>query len=166
MKKNRNSSKESGNGIETAVPQSGGTRTGSSVTRGEEPAGHFRQDEILVLEERLKKLQKEYSLVLRNLSQARRSYEGLLKKCETIKLLLASYYNLEAGVAGQVLVPERGTPYWYVRATFGRSYFDVCQCEWNGGISDKFRFCRGNFFLEEQAANLVCSSCNELMSRL
>ena len=166
MKKSRNGSKESGNGIETAVPQSGDTRAVLSVAGGEELAGHFRQDEILVLEERLKKLQKEYSLVLRDLSRARQSYEGLLKKCEAIKLLLSSYYNLEVSDVGEVLVPERGTPYWYVRATFGRSYFDVCQCEWNGGISDKFRFCRGNFFLEEQAANLVCSSCNELMSRL
>lgn len=45
-------------------------------------------------------------------------------------------------------VPQKGTKYWYVRSTFGKKYFDVCECEWIGGISDKFRYCRGNFYLD------------------
>ena len=130
------------------------------------PVGHIRQSEIVTIEERLRKLQEEYSLASSGLSRIRQEYDDLLKKCRTIKLLLISYYNLEEDDTDNLLVPERGTPYWYVRATFGRSYFDVCQSEWIGGISDKFRYCRGNFFLEEQTANLVCNSCNALMARL
>ncbi len=63
-------------------------------------------------------------------------------------------------------VPEKGTKYWYVRSTFGKQHFDVCECEWIGGISDKFRYCRGNFYLDKRTAESVCDAYNGLMARL
>lgn len=122
-------------------------------------------DEIVTIEEKLPKLQQDYSLAEQELSRVKLEYDRLLKKCETVRLLLASYYNMEE-VTENIVVPPKGTAYWYVRSTFGRSYFDVCDCEWIGGMSDKFRYCRGNFFLEKQTAQLVCDSCNTLMNRI
>lgn len=108
----------------------------------------------------------DYSLAEQELSRVKLEYDRLLKKCETIKLLLASYYSMEEDATENIVVPPKGTAYWYVRSTFGRSYFDVCDCEWIGGMSDRFRYCRGNFFLEKQTAQLVCDSCNALMTRI
>lgn len=122
--------------------------------------------EIVTIEEKLRKLQQDYSLVEQELSRVKLEYDRLLKKCETIKLLLASYYIMEEDATDNIVVPPKGTAYWYVRSTFGRSYFDVCDCEWIGGMSDRFRYCRGNFFLEKQTAQLVCDSCNALMTRI
>ena len=121
--------------------------------------------EIITIEEKLRKLQQDYSLAEQELSRVKLEYDRLLKKCETVRLLLASYYSMEEDTEN-IVVPPKGAAYWYVRSTFGRSYFDVCDCEWIGGISDKFRYCRGNFFLEKQTAQLVCDSCNTLMTRI
>ena len=118
-------------------------------------------------EEKLHKIQQTYNRTELALAHVQLELERMLKKCENVKLLLASYYNLEEkGNTEKLLVPEKKTPYWYVRATFGRNFFDVYQCEWIGGISDKFRYCRGNFFLDEGTAREVCDSCNALMARI
>ena len=121
---------------------------------------------IVTIEEKLRKLQQDYSLAEQELSRVKLEYGCLLKKCETVRLLLASYYSMEEDATENVVVPPKGTVYWYVRSTFGRNYFDVCECEWIGGMSDRFRYCRGNFFLEKQTAQLVCDSCNTLMTRI
>lgn len=117
-------------------------------------------------EDKLRQIQRKYDDASKELTRVQREHEKMLKKCENIKLLLASYYNLEEKGTDKLLVPEKKTPYWYIRATFAKDYFDVCQCEWIGGMSDKFRYCRGNFFLDEQTANMVCASCNALMARI
>lgn len=122
--------------------------------------------EVSTAEEQLRQIQRKYDDVLKELNRAERERDKMLKKCDNIKLLLASYYNLEETGTDKLLVPEKNTPYWYVRATFAKDYFDVYRCEWTGGISDKFRYCRGNFFLDEKTANMVCASCNALMARI
>ena len=121
---------------------------------------------VSTAEEKLRQIQRKYDDAMKELSRVQREHDKMLKKCENIKLLLASYYNLEETGTDKLLVPEKKTPYWYIRATFAKDYFDVCQCEWIGGISDKFRYCRGNFFLDESTANKVCASCNALMARI
>ena len=121
---------------------------------------------VSTAEEKLRQIQRKYDDAMKELSRVQREHDKMLKKCENIKLLLASYYNLEETGTDKLLVPEKKTPYWYIRATFAKDYFDVCQCEWIGGISDKFRYCRGNFFLDESTANKVCASCNALMTRI
>ena len=121
---------------------------------------------VSTAEEKLSQIQRKYDDAMKELSRVQREHDNMLKKCENIKLLLASYYNLEETGTDKLLVPEKKTPYWYIRATFAKDYFDVCQCEWIGGMSDKFRYCRGNFFLDESTANKVCASCNALMARI
>lgn len=168
MKDNESMEKIRSDTIATAkkTPKQNVSRaSSSSVLDVEDLIGHTQHSDIVTIEERLRKLQEEYSIASTELSKTRKEYDELLRKCEAIRLLLVSYYNLEEN-AEHLHVPEKGTPYWYVRATFGRSHFDVCQCDWIGGLSDKFRYCRGNFFLEERTANLVCNSCNALMARL
>lgn len=157
--------------VEQTATQSAPKRRGrpakKTAEEGNTPVSGTVLMTISAAEEKLRKIQQEYSLAETGLEQVRKEYKNLLKKCENIKLLLASYYNLEEkGNTDKLLVPEKKTPYWYVRATFGRNFFDVYQCEWIGGISDKFRYCRGNFFLDEATAQKVCDSCNALMARI
>lgn len=121
---------------------------------------------VSTAEEKLRQIQRKYDDAVKELTRVQREHDKMLKKCDNIKLLLASYYNLEETGTDKLLVPEKKTPYWYVRATFAKDYFDVYRCEWTGGISDKFRYCRGNFFLDEKTANMVCASCNALMARI
>lgn len=121
---------------------------------------------VSTAEEKLRQIQRKYDDAVKELTRVQREHDKMLKLCDNIKLLLASYYNLEETGTDKLLVPEKKTPYWYVRATFAKDYFDVYRCEWTGGISDKFRYCRGNFFLDEKTANLVCASCNALMARI
>lgn len=121
---------------------------------------------VSTAEEKLRQIQRKYDEAVKELDRVQREHAKMLKKCDNIKLLLASYYNLEETGTDKLLVPEKKTPYWYIRATFAKDYFDVYRCEWTGGISDKFRYCRGNFFLDEKTANMVCASCNALMARI
>ena len=121
---------------------------------------------VSAAEEKLRRLQRDYSQAENDLSRLQKEHARMLQKCNNIKMLLASYYNLEEKGTDKILVPERKTPYWYVRATFGNIYFNVVECEWIGGLSDKFRYCRGNFFLDRQTAEKVCDACNALMARI
>jgi len=121
---------------------------------------------VCTTEDKLRQIQRKYDEAVKELDRVQREHAKMLKKCDNIKLLLASYYNLEETGTDKLLVPEKKTPYWYIRATFAKDYFDVYRCEWTGGISDKFRYCRGNFFLDEKTANMVCASCNALMARI
>lgn len=94
-----------------------------------------------------------------------RKLSQYMRKLNTIKGLLQSYYLLEddGSLADEIVLPEKKTPYWYVRSDIGRNGFVVQPTEWIGGISDRFRFANGNFFLDKKMADDVCRSKNILM---
>ena len=167
MKRIRNDTTDSKKDGNPSVPSSMGAGDDHHhVSENGLPTGDLSQDDVVTIEEKLRKLQHDYSLAVSELARARKEYGRLLKKCEPLQMLLSAFCTLEDAADGHIVVPVKGTPYWYVRATFGRSYFDVCQCNWIGGLSDKFRYCRGNFFLDEQTANHVCNSCNALIAKI
>lgn len=153
--------------VQQLVPKRRGRPSKKAVQEGEKNAA---SETVLMVvseaEDKLRKIQQDYALAEKELNRVQKEKERLLKKCDNIKLLLASYYNLEEKGSDKLLVPDLKTPYWYVRATFGKNYFDVAECNWIGGISDKFRYCRGNFFLDKHTADMVCNACNELMRRI
>ena len=94
-----------------------------------------------------------------------REYSQYMRKLKNIKGLLHSYYLLEEDgtLTDEIILPEKKTPYWYVRSDIGRNGFVVQPTEWIGGISDRFRFASGNFFLDKKMADDVCRSKNILM---
>lgn len=54
-------------------------------------------------------------------------------------------------------LPAKGSTYYYIRACMQRGEFIATETKWYGGMSDKFRLVKGNFYesLHEAQADAV-----------
>ncbi len=88
-----------------------------------------------------------------------------MRRLKIIEGLLQSYYLLdENGQYNEIVLPQKKTPYWYVRSDIGRNGFLVQSSEWIGSLSDRLRFASGNVYLDRKTANNVCMSKNRIMA--
>ena len=83
-----------------------------------------------------------------------------LHEIKTLEMLLSAFGILTDDGSVDFRTPEKGTPYFYLFANGNTLLFDVRTTNWIGGISDCFRFCRGNVFMDEQTAQTVCHAVN------
>lgn len=65
-----------------------------------------------------------------------------------------------------LLIPDKGTPYWYIRSMAKVKSFEVATCLWNNWTSDHYRYVRGNVFLDQRSANSACQALNVMLSKL
>ena len=101
------------------------------------------------------------------LSDIREKYEYYFSHVRSLEMLLAAFGALTGDGTVDVKVPRKGTPYWYIRSFMGPDpCFKVEYSTWIGGYSDKFRFVKGDFFLDEKVANKVCHALNAILVKL
>ena len=65
-----------------------------------------------------------------------------------------------------VMVPEVGTPYWYIRGNMVSHENIVCETRWNGWMSDALRMSRGNFYLDRSEAEEAATEMNIMLKAL
>ena len=88
-----------------------------------------------------------------------------MRRLKIIEGLLQSFYLLdEEGQYNEIVLPEKMSPYWYIRSDIGRNGFLVQTSEWIGCLSDRLRFASGNVYLDRKIADDVCMSKNRLMA--
>lgn len=63
-------------------------------------------------------------------------------------------------------VPEIGTQYFYIRGCMTSHSFRVTETMWIGGMSDIMRLAKGNLYLTQKGANMVCMQLNERMNMI
>lgn len=64
------------------------------------------------------------------------------------------------------LIPEKNTPYWYVRSCGQTHKFIVCETQFYGGLGDMFRLTNGNVYFSKQEAVAVMLRLNERLDKL
>ena len=90
----------------------------------------------------------------------------LQSSVKTFEMLLAAFNALtEKGIV-KLEKPENKTPYWYIRAMPTVRSFDVVSAVWNDNTSDRYRYVKGNMYLEESVANKVKIALNEMLLKL
>ena len=116
----------------------------------------------------------------KEIEELTQKHDKLLEECNSANLMLNRtlerikylYVLLSAFNArfdkGEVRLtkPDKGVTYWYLRTLFTKSGFEVVQCQWNDWLSDHYRYCKGNVFLDETTCNQACLALNEMLFEL
>ena len=63
-------------------------------------------------------------------------------------------------------IPEKNTKYWYVRGCMQTHRFKVCECDFNGSMSDALRLAKGNCYLNQEEAISVMMQLNRRVDAL
>ena len=83
-----------------------------------------------------------------------------------LEMLLASFNALTDTGDVHIAFPPKDTTYYFIRAVTKEEYFEVFPCKWSGCKSDRYRFVKGNYFVDEDAAEKSCQAINKRLIEL
>ena len=83
-----------------------------------------------------------------------------------LEMLLASFNALTDTGDVHIAFPPKNTTYYFIRAVTKEEYFEVFPCKWSGCKSDRYRFVKGNYFVDEDAAEKSCQAINKRLIEL
>lgn len=115
---------------------------------------------------RRQKVMDEVSLLRKLRDDLQKDYDRLLSQSRMFDELLGAFGALTRNGDAKFSKPEKGTPYWYIRALGSVKRFEVVSCSWNDWWNDHYRYCRGNMYLDKFVCGKVCFVLNELLSEL
>ena len=149
-------------------------RTSKKETVQEAPvASKEKKTDGRTKEGRREKLQQEYDVLkgaykdlCKCYSELKVEHDALLERVKTLEVLLAAYNALTHKGEVKFVKPDKGTPYWYIRAMATIKSFEVVSCKWNNWTSDHYRYVKGNMFLDQRTAHMACTAMNAILMEL
>ena len=112
------------------------------------------------------KLTKQRDALLDECISANERLNRMLERIKFLPILLSAFNALTEKGDMKLEKPDKGAAYWYIRAMPTRKSFEVVACQWNDWTSDRYRYCKGNMFLDESVCNNACQAMNEMLSEL
>jgi len=128
--------------------------------------GRTVEGKLLKMQAEYDKTSKKYEELCKHYAELKVEQETMLATVKTLEVLLASFNALTRKGEVKLMKPEKGTPYWYIRAMATIKSFEVVTCSWNDWTSDHYRYVKGNMFLDQKTANAACQALNAMLSEL
>lgn len=148
------------------APKSRRALTASPSSNAKKVDGHSVDGRVLQLQSDYDKVKRDYEQLSVRLVELKRKHDVMLSSVRTLEMLLASFNALILPNDVTLKKPEKGKPYWYIRAMSSIKRFEVVEVVWNDSTSDHYRYAKGNMYLASDVANKSCQALNIMLLKL